>query len=119
MAGEKLAALMLQAAASQMARQTPTDFVYGMVTDISPLVVQLENKFPIREDSLILSALCKSFVTTLLRHSHRCEGCGSETDICLDPVTVWRGLEKGDRVRMLQCDKGQKFYVLDREGSLP
>ena len=119
MAGEKLVELMQQAARGEQARGTPTDLVYGSVVSVSPLVIQPEGKEPLDEDFLVLSPLVKPFITTLLKHSHRCEGCGSETDIRLDPVMVWRGLEQGDRVRMLQCNSGQKFYVLDREGSLP
>lgn len=111
-------ALMQQAAAGQMARSSPTDFVYGSVVSVTPLIIQPEGKQPLDEDFLVLSPLVKPFTTTLLRHSHKCTD-GSETDIQLDPVLVWRGLEKGDRVRMLQCNGGQKFYVLDREGSLP
>lgn len=118
MPGEKLLAVMQHAARGEQSRSTPTDFVYGNVTSVTPLVIQPEGKQPLDADFLILSALCKPFVTTLLRHQHR-ESDGDDTDIRLDPVLVWRGLQVGDRVRMLQCCGGQKFYVLDREDSLP
>ena len=118
MAGERLVKAMMDAAAGQRARETPTDFVYGTVLSVSPMQIQVEGKFPIDEENIILSALCKPFETTLLRHKHK-ESIGDETDIQLDPVLVWRGLEPGDRVRMLQCNGGQKFYVLERDDSLP
>lgn len=117
MPGEKLIELMQQTARNEYARSTPTDFVYGSVTSVSPLVIMVEGRFSVGEEKLVLSALVKPFVTTLLRHSHG-SSCGG-TDVQLDPVMVWRGLEEGDRVRMLQCHSGQTYYVLDREGSLP
>jgi hypothetical protein len=119
MAGEKLVALMQQAARGEQARSSPTDFVFGTVVSISPLIIQPEGRQSLDEDFLVLSPLVKPFVTTALKHNHTCEGCGSETDDQLISVTLWRGLSPGDRVRMLMCNGGQKFYVLDREGSFP
>ena len=119
MPGEKLVDAMMKAAAAQGARETPTDFVYGTVISVSPLRIEVEGKFPVDEGNLILSCLAKPFVTTLLKHRHLCEKCEDFDDIQLDPVMVWRGLAIGDRVRMLQCNSGQKFYVLERDEGLP
>lgn len=119
MAGERLVEAMQHAASGQIDRCTPTDFAYGTVVSVSPLVIQPEGKKPLDAGFLILSAMCKPFMTTLLRHTHLQEnGTGQVTDTQLDPVMVWRGLEVGDRVRMLQCQGGQKYYVLDREEGL-
>lgn len=113
MAGERLAELMQQAAAGQMARETPTDFVYGTVVSAAPLEIQIDEKFKVGTGNLILSTFCKPFTTTATAHKHTIES--KETDTQLISVTLWRGLVVGDRVRMLQCNSGQKFYVLDRE----
>ena len=117
MAGEKLLELIQQAQRGEQARSSPTDFVYGTVTSVSPLVIQPEGKQPLDEDFLTLSALCRPFVVTVLAHEHE-DSIKGKTDQQLPSVVLWRGLVVGDRVRMLQCGGGQKFYVLDREGAL-
>ena len=44
-------------------------------------------------------------------HGHTASS--SETD-ALTSVTVWRGLQVGDKVQMLKCAGGQTYYVLER-----
>lgn len=111
--------LMAATAASEMSRHTPTDFVYGTVISASPLVIQPDEKAQLPAGFFILSALCRPFTTTVLAHRHKADGgAGDDTDQQLLTVTLWRGIAQGDRVRMLQCRGGQKYYVLDREGSL-
>lgn len=44
-------------------------------------------------------------------HGHT--AASSETD-ALTSVTVWRGLQVGDKVQMLKCAGGQTYYVLER-----
>lgn len=114
MAGERLVELMQQAAAGQQARSTPTDFVYGTVISAAPLRIQIDEKFPVDAGNLVLSALCKPFSTSIMQHKHK-DSQDGDTDEQLLTVQLWRGLAAGDRVRMLQCNSGQKFYVLDRE----
>ncbi len=114
MAGEKLADLMLKAAGKQGNRETRTDLVFGTVISVSPLKISVDEKFPVTDEQIVLSALCKEFKTDVFRHLHS-ENYYGNTDERLQSVIVWRGLEAGDRVRMLQCNGGQKYYVLDRE----
>lgn len=114
MAGERLVEAMQKAATGEIGRQTPTDFVYGTVTGLSPLTIQIDEKFPVSGENLVLSALCKPFVTTVFLHKHK-DSISGDTDEQLLTITVWRGLAVGDRVRMLRCNSGQTFYVLDRE----
>jgi len=119
MAGERLLEAIQSAADGQYNRKTPTDFIFGTVTSLNPLVIKPDNNKPITQDFLILSALCRRFDTGNLVHLHLAErGSGEETDDRLVTVMVWRGLIVGDRVRMLQCCGGQKYYVLDREEPL-
>jgi hypothetical protein len=105
---------MQQAARGHGQRETRTDLVFGTVTSVSPLTIQIDDKFPVYESQIVLSALCKPFVTDIYRHLHADNYYGN-TDERLQTVTVWRGLQAGDRVRMLQCNGGQKYFVLDRE----
>lgn len=99
MAGEKLLQLIAQTGKGERARSDPTNLIFGTVTSIAPLTIQTEAKQPLDADFLVLSALCKPFSVPQLGQ-------------------IWRGLAVGDRVRMLQCEGGQAFYVLEREGGL-
>jgi hypothetical protein len=74
----------------------------------------VDERFTVYEGQIVLSALCKPFVTDIFRHLHT-ENYYSNTDERLQTVTVWRGLIVGDRVRMLQCNDGQTYYVLERD----
>ncbi len=98
MAGERLVELMQKAAKGQSERETPTDFLYGTVTSVAPLIVQVDNKFPVYDHQIILSALCKPFVTDVFKHLHK-DSVLDETDERLITVEVWR----------------EKYYALDRE----
>lgn len=45
-------------------------------------------------------------------HTHAATSSENEK---LTSVTLWRGLEVNDKVRMLRVSKGQLYYVLERE----
>lgn len=117
MGAEKLLKAIQTVQRNEQQRSSPTDFLYGTVMSISPLTVQTEDKLLIGEDFLVLSTLCRKFVVTVLAHEHE-ESTKQKTDQQLTSVVLWRGLAVGDRVRMLRCSGGQRFYLLDREGAL-
>lgn len=77
---------------ASMANDLGTNIVAGRVTSINPLLIQVENRPPLDEDYLTVSILCKSF------------------------KGIWRGLEVGDIVNMIQMSGNQKYYVMERQG---
>lgn len=103
MAGERLAALMLDAGKNAIPGSEKTDLVYGRVISVNPLKIQLakESKIVLTQTFLILSKLCKEMKI-------RTEA-GQE-------IVLWDGLNVGDSVLMLRVLKGSKFIVLQKEG---
>jgi hypothetical protein len=96
MAGSKLINIIQNA--GKMPTGETTDLLFGVVTSVSPLKIKIDNRFEVDEKFLILSALVK------------------ETTISVLPnILLWRGLIVGDKVRVLRVNKGQMFYVIERE----
>lgn len=88
MAGEKLVQLMQKAGKPSLTDLA--DLVYGVVTQVNPLKIKVDNRFEVDETFLILSVMVQE-------------------------VSWWRGLIVGDVVRMLRVSQGQIFYVIERE----
>lgn len=133
MAGEKFINIM-QKVAKPVASET-SDLMFGEVIKISPLKIRIDNRFEVDEKFLILSALVKkttikiperednTHTHTVAVHStssggttpHTHEIPQMSTQAALPDILLWRGLEVGDTVRILRVNKGQMFYVLERE----
>lgn len=90
-----------------------TDLMFGVVTSVNPLKIKVDNRYELTSDFLILSALCKQTTIEIPAHHHTL--AGSDTTDALTSITLWRGLQIGDKVRMLRVNKGQTFYVIERE----
>lgn len=122
--------------ASTPSQNDIVDIVTGVVTSIDPLKIKID-KIELTESFLILSALCKETkikipTSTESAHihivpSHTTESAtvgeyGSHThtiaelntEFALPEITLWRGLKVDDKVYMLKCCRGQKYYVLQR-----
>ncbi len=77
------------------------NLLFGEVTSISPLRVKIDNRFEIDEQFLILSSLVREANIQIPN---------------LGNIVLWRGLEIGDKVRILNLNNGQIFYIIEREG---
>jgi len=77
------------------------NLLFGEVTSISPLRVKIDNRFEIDEQFLILSSLVREANIQIPN---------------LGNIVLWRGLEIGDKVRILNLNNGQIFYIMEREG---
>ena len=133
MAGNKLVKIMQEAGKAPSGETT--DLLFGVVTSVSPLKIKIDNRFEVDEKFLILSALVKETVIkipTRDANNHRHEipqsttqSGGSpphshiilayNTNNALPDILLWRGLRVGDKVRILRVNKGQQFFVLERE----
>ncbi len=133
MAGSKLVKIMQDA--GKMPAGETTDLLFGVVTSVSPLKIKIDNRFEVDEKFLILSALVKETVIKIPErdaNNHRHEipqhttspaGEGPHThnipayntNNALPDILLWRGLQVGDKVRILRVNKGQQFFVLERE----
>jgi hypothetical protein len=91
MAGERIVGVMNKVRGED--KSDTTDLVFGTVTSINPLKIWIDNRFEITPEFIILSALCKE-------------------------TPLWRGLQVGDKVRIIRYNKGQSFYVMEREDGI-
>lgn len=99
--GHKLAKLMREA--GKQPQNEIVDIVTGEVTSVQPLRIKIEKR-ELSESFLIVGELCKEKRVSFTYES-------VDTDI-----VIWRGLRVGDRVLMLKVGRGQKYYILQREG---
>lgn len=96
MAGEKIVKMMQQ---GKLPPSDLADLVFGQVVSVNPLEIKLDTHIQaLPESFFLLSPHVREF---------RPEG-----------RLLWRGLRTGDKVTMIRLSKGQKYYVLEREGEL-
>lgn len=99
------------------------DIVLGEVTSIKPLKVKVENR-ELTETFLIVGALCKEThisgkAFTIPTHTHTVTSVESDPSNSIpSDVLLWRGLIVGDKVLMLKVGRGQKYFIIQREGGI-
>ncbi len=94
MAGEKLVKVMRQVAGNANPSSSQTNVMFGTVTSINPLKINIENRYEVGTSLLVLSPFC--------------------FDKEFNGEKLWEGLKQGDKVNLLRYEQGQKFYVLDK-----
>lgn len=80
------------------------DIVVGTVSSISPLRIKVD-KLELTQSFLILSALCVEKRVQIT----------NSTEPYVSDILLWRGLQVNDKVDMIRCCEGQKYYVLQRK----
>ncbi len=140
MAGEKLVNLILK---SKRSSSGGSNLLFGEVTSESPLKIKIDNRFEVDKDFLILSSMVKEMVINIpaikpsyrddkehrhkipatvttsvdsgnqsVGHNHKIEEWFTEFE--MPSIRLWRGLKKGDIVRLLRVTDSV-YYVLERE----
>lgn len=127
MAGERLYKLI-------KGQHTPSsersDIVYGKVLNPKPLKVQLSNQMVLDENFIVLGKHIGKFKlqgksrlkgnANVTFHSHNQTAEIHNADIKFPKTEFYiefdNSLEKGDKVTMIRCDGGQKFYLFERVG---
>lgn len=81
-----------------------SDFVYGTVLSVNPLMVQLDKdkKAVLTEDFLILTKNVQDFQSQIT------------IDGAVKTCTIHNALKPGDKVGMMQKTGGQEFIILDQ-----
>jgi len=116
--------IIKMAAVDAVKASNPAAIVFGTVTSISPLKVNIEQRLTLDESHLVLSSLVSDFeVDVTLNHatentsggtgdssfaSHNHAVTGRKT------MTIHLGLQVGETVMLLQVQGGQKYIILDR-----
>lgn len=85
--------------------------VYGTVQSTSPLKIWVTSKLILEGDFIELSMLARELK---IHVALPVTASGSITGTAKGDVVVWRGLQAGDKVRMLRLQKGQRYLVLER-----
>ncbi len=90
--------IIKKASLGAVGNTNPVAFSYGTVTEATPLQIQVDQRFILSGNALVLP---ESIM---------------ESKIELDgkEIVVRRGLAKGDRVLMVRMQGGQSYIVLDR-----
>lgn len=116
--------IIKMAAVDAVKASNPAAIVFGTVTSISPLKINIEQRLTLDESHLVLSSLVSDFeVDVTLNHvtentsggtgdssfaSHNHAVTGKKT------MTIHLGLKKDETVMLLQVQGGQKYIILDR-----
>lgn len=136
MAGERIAQMLKKAQGNE---QDFTDILFGRVTGVNPLKINVENRFEVTQRHLVLSKTVQSYSVNIEVPTVT----STSTDIIQPPVSdgkvdvdsdvstrnvvtnvsvgsrqvtipIFRTLQVGDQVSMIRAQKGQLYYVLDR-----
>lgn len=125
---------------SQVPTQDQAGIVIGTVTSVTPLKIKVGDKLELTETFLILSPFVQTVTIDVLEpesetpghlhvvpqnstgwagdpiHSHSVNQIS--TQLGLTQIVLWKGLELNDVVYLLRVDKGQKYYVLQKQGGI-
>ncbi|SDJ76219.1 DUF2577 domain-containing protein [Paenibacillus naphthalenovorans] len=101
-----------QAALSAMEAGNPVAVMYGEVTKTNPLEVNVDQRFTLDADFLIVpESLTRLEID--LRHSHIMTS-GTAEEALTQPIVIRPGLQAGDHVVLLRMQGGQKYLILDK-----
>ena len=105
------------------------DVVYGTVISVNPLKVQIANNMVITDDFIELGRHIGKFklqgkmkykgsATSFQYHGHTGSASFSKAETNFPKkdfyLEIDNSLEKGDKVTLVRCDGGQRFYLLER-----
>lgn len=116
-----LLTLIKQSALDAMAASNPLSVLFAEVTKIDPLEVNVDQRFTLPADFLIVpESLTK--LELKLEHTHQysdSSGTGTTTKTTekadyAKPIIIRKGLEIGDKVLLLRLTGGQQYLILDR-----
>ena len=94
------------------------DILFGVVVNTKPLTINVEQRFTITEEFLILTKNVKKYTTTATinwtteeksinaNHNHSINGTKS--------ITINNELKQNDKVILVKASGGQKYVVLDK-----
>lgn len=99
-----------------MEANNPVSIMFGEVSKINPLEVNVDQRFTIDADFLIVpESLTRYEVNLNHTHSYTDDGIAGTTGAALTQIIVIRpGLQKGDKVVLIRMQGGQKYLILDK-----
>lgn len=94
----------------------PVTVMFGSVTKINPLEVNVDQRFTLDEDFLIVTERLSKYEIDL-KHNHSYTDDGAQVatgDALITKIVIRDGLKVGDKVLLLRMQGGQKYIVWDR-----
>lgn len=126
----ELAQLIQTLSLNAIEQGKPMNICFGIVETINPLSIRLDQKLILKEKSLILTNAVRDYKTKftfdnpnikqvyttwdMSESSESTENKIAFKEKIQHEVTIYNGLNKGDKVLLLRVQGGQKFIVLDR-----
>lgn len=108
MAGERLIELINSKAGKASDK---SDVMYGIVTSVKPLKVQLSNQMIITDDFITLGKHIGKFKIKGTISNHHESKANGDADFEID-----NGLQMNDKVTLIRGNGGQQFYLFERQG---
>ena len=103
-----------------------SEIIFGTVVSVNPLSIKLQNKGTLPVEFFILSQMVRKYEIEIV-HDHRNPttntGYGPDPHDHTQPntrnktirLTIFEDLKKGEVVRLISLNNGQKYFVIDRE----
>lgn len=117
---DRILNIIKQAGSGAVEAGNPVNVLFGSLTSVNPLEVNVDQRFTLSEDFLIIPESLTPFSIELNHlHLYQDANAGGEvtrsTEAALTkPIVIRRGLETGDKVLLVRMQGGQQFIVLDR-----
>lgn len=110
-----LANLIRQASLGAIEAGQPVAVMFATVTKIDPLEVNVEQRFTLTSDFLIVPESLTRYEVDI-SHTHSAPGgsTGGMQPAEASKVVVRKGLEIGDKVMLLRIQGGRQFVILDK-----
>ncbi len=107
--------IIKKAALSAIENSSPTSIMYGVVTNIKPLEIQVEQKLLLTSEFITLTKNVIDYETEITINSNTEEENLNSNQITeKKKIIIHNGLKQNDKVILLQQQGGQKFIVIDK-----
>ncbi len=90
----------------------PVAVMFGKVTKVNPLEVNVDQRFTLDEDFLIVTERLTRYEVDL-KHKHKTSSEDTE-EALTEKVVIREGLKADDTVLLLRVQGGQKYVVWDK-----
>lgn len=113
-----LSSVIKQAAMEAFEASTPVNILPGTVIKINPLEINVDQRFPLPEDFLIVPERLTRYEVDLKHiHQYTDDGVTMTTGEALpERIVIRSGLQIGDKVILIRVQSGQQYVVFDKVG---
>lgn len=104
--------IIKQAAKEAVEAGSPVNILYGEITANDPLEVNVDQRFTLDADFLIVPESLTRYEVDL-RHAHSYTD-GTTGEALPDKIVIRTGLLAGDKVVLVRIQGGQQYLILDK-----